>query len=214
MLRGSYQGCKFLKKSIKLNLNYSAFLQNSKEYHCSHIKDSPFTLVIVNNIQLKTVYYDDSVQELGLTDNKLVTFFYPRRDVCQWKLDEYAAHDRFRVWSDISEKEICAQDDMRLPRAFTKGLGSWTQSWPKSGKKLHFRTSTIVFVIPYIFQTSSTQPACSPSIQKMHRFRIMSTVSCILDQSSQHSTQLGEKQKNYLPLYYFEFQLKPRYESS
>ncbi|CAA90141.2 VWFA domain-containing protein [Caenorhabditis elegans] len=132
-LEGDSTAIRDLRRRITTKTCYEeAIKDNSKEYHCSHIKDSPFTLVIVNNIQLKTVYYDDSVQELGLTDNKLVTFFYPRRDVCQWKLDEYAAHDRFRVWSDISEKEICAQDDMRLPRAFTKGLGSWTQSWPKS----------------------------------------------------------------------------------
>uniref|UniRef100_A0A1I7T0N6 VWFA domain-containing protein n=1 Tax=Caenorhabditis tropicalis TaxID=1561998 RepID=A0A1I7T0N6_9PELO len=132
-LEGDSTAIRDLRRRITTKTCYEeAIKDESKEYHCSHIKDSPFTLVIVNNLDLKTVYYDDDVPELGLSDNKLVTFFYQRRDVCQWKLDEYQAFDRFKVWADISEKKICSQDDMRMPRAFTKALRSWTQSWPKS----------------------------------------------------------------------------------
>lgn len=83
---------------------------------------------------MKTVYYDEDVPELNLLqNNKLVTYFYPRRDVCSWKLDEYGPFDRFTVWADISAKEECAADDMRLSRAFTKALGPWAESWPKEG---------------------------------------------------------------------------------
>ncbi|EFO85929.1 CRE-TAG-180 protein [Caenorhabditis remanei] len=132
-LEGDSTAIRDLRRRITTKTCYEeAIKDDTKEFHCAHIKDSPFTVVIVNNQELKTVYYDDEVPDLELSNNKLVTFFYPRRDVCQWKLDEYQPYDRFRVWSDISDKEICAQDDMRLARAFTKALGSWTQSWPQS----------------------------------------------------------------------------------
>ncbi|EGT44808.1 CBN-TAG-180 protein [Caenorhabditis brenneri] len=132
-LEGDSTAIRDLRRRITTKTCYEeAIKDDSKEFHCAHIKNSPFTVVIVNNVELKTVYYDEEVTDLGLSNNKLVTFFYQRRDVCQWKLDEYQAFDRFGVWADISEKEICAQDDMRMPRAFTKALGTWAQSWPKS----------------------------------------------------------------------------------
>uniref|UniRef100_A0A8R1HWS8 VWFA domain-containing protein n=1 Tax=Caenorhabditis japonica TaxID=281687 RepID=A0A8R1HWS8_CAEJA len=134
-LEGDSTAIRDLRRRITTKTCYEEAIKDdshTKEFHCAHIKNSPFTLVIVNNVQSKTVYYDENVPDLGLSKNKLVTFFYPRRDVCHWKLDDYSIHDRFNVWADISDKEECQKDDMRLSRAFTKAIGTWSRSWPSS----------------------------------------------------------------------------------
>ncbi|CAB3404195.1 unnamed protein product [Caenorhabditis bovis] len=150
--------------------------EGSKEYYCANLKNSPYTIVVVLDKNLSSLHYDDDIEEIPIINNKLVTFLYPRRDVCDWKLDSYSVVDRYAAWAHLSQTDACSKHDMRLARALSNGMTKWAQAWPYSDveipctKTLLPRNASALHYVNTFIHTrkkiAAFYPACSISNMK------------------------------------------------
>ncbi|CAD6195260.1 unnamed protein product [Caenorhabditis auriculariae] len=100
----------------------------TRELYCTHLKNSPFTLVIVNDLSLETVVYPHEVPQVHVGHNALLGYFYVPRETCEWKLDKLSARDRFAGFASLSEDDC--KENIRLARASINAIRGWRESWP------------------------------------------------------------------------------------
>ncbi|PAV73461.1 hypothetical protein WR25_26637 [Diploscapter pachys] len=104
-----------------------------REFYCSPLKNSPFSVVIVNYATRQTLV--DSGQEPAVfrpaNPSSLVFYYFSKRDYCNFALDELSSDHRFAGLQSLGE----GCEHISYYRLMANAIRPWAESWPTSSHK-------------------------------------------------------------------------------
>ncbi|CAJ0963505.1 unnamed protein product, partial [Mesorhabditis belari] len=102
-----------------------------REYYCSEVKGTPFTVIIVNHHEQQTLTVASSEDtETPTLEHDMVATVVTNRPLCSWLIDQIPITER--ATHLLSHPDCLDEPQRETLRASIATLGDWIDSWPES----------------------------------------------------------------------------------